>query len=186
ERTSQAMAAALGNKGKIGYIFHDADFHVTNLRDSAFKWMIENTYPDIEIVAEAGMADPARIEDIANAMLAQNPDITGLYVPWAEPAVGVLSVLRQLDRTDVKIVTIDLNEPAGLDMVQGGSIAALVADEAYSIGTYAARAAAASLLDREVDPFLVVGALVVTADNVAEGWQQSLRSDPPASLQHKH
>ena len=182
EKTSEAMAAALGSEGKIGYIFHDADFHVTNLRDSAFKWMIENRYDGIEIVAEAGMADPARIEDIANAMLLQNPDLDGMYVPWAEPAAGVLSVLRQQGRTDLKIVTIDLNEPAGLDMVQGGSVAALIADEAYNIGVYAARAGAASLLAREVEPFLVVDALIVTADNVAQGWQQSLHRDPPESV----
>ncbi|MET3926332.1 substrate-binding domain-containing protein [Devosia sp. 2618] len=182
EKTSEAMAAALGGEGKIGYIFHDADFHVTNLRDSAFKWMIENKYDGIGIVAEAGMADPARIEDIASAMLLQNPDIDALYVPWAEPATGVLSVLRQLDRSDVKIVTIDLNEPAGLDMVQGGSISALIADEAYNIGVYAARAGAASLLGKDVAPFLVVDAVIVTADNVAEGWQQSLHHDAPASV----
>lgn len=181
-KTSEAMAAALGGEGQIGYIFHDADFHVTNLRDSAFKWFIENEYDGIEIVAEAGMADPARIEDIANAMLLQNPDLDGLYVPWAEPAAGVLSVLRQLDRPDVKIVTIDLNEPAALDMVSGGSVAALIADEAYNIGVYAARAGAASMLGRDVDPFLVVDALIVTSDNVAEGWQQSLHRDAPASV----
>jgi ribose transport system substrate-binding protein len=112
----------------------------------------------------------------------QNPELDGLYVPWAEPAVGVLSVLRQLGRNDVRIVTIDLNEPAGLDMVSGGNIAALIADEAYNIGVYAARAGAAGLLGREVDPFLVVGALIVTADNVAEGWTQSLNTEPPQSV----
>ncbi len=182
EKTSEAMATALGGEGKIGYIFHDADFHVTNLRDSAFKWFIENRYDGIEIVAEAGMADPARIEDIANAMMLQNPDLDGLYVPWAEPAAGVLSVLRQQGREDLKIVTIDLNEPVALDMVQGGSVAAMIADEAYNIGVYAARAGAAGLLGREVEPFLVVDALIVTADTVAEGWQQSLHHDAPASL----
>lgn len=182
QKTSEAMAAALGGEGDIGFIFHDADFHVTNLRDAAFKWHIENTYAGLEIVAEAGMADPARIEDIAIAMLLQNPDIVGLYVPWAEPAAGVLSVLRQIERTDVKIVTIDLNEPAGLDMVQGGSVAAMIADEAYNIGVYAARAGAASLLGRNVDPFLIVDALIVDASNVAEGWRQSLGTDAPETV----
>lgn len=182
EKTAEAMAEAIGGDGQIGYIFHDANFHVTNLRDQAFKWMIENRYDGIEIVAEAGMADPARIEDIAQAMLAQNPELDGLYVPWAEPAVGVLSVLRQLGRDDVQIVTIDLNEPAGLDMVSGGNIAALVADEAYNIGVHAARAGAAGLLGREVDPFLVVDALIVDADNVVEGWRQSLNAEPPQSV----
>jgi ribose transport system substrate-binding protein len=181
-KTSQAMADALGGSGKVGYIFHDAAFPVTNQRDAAFKWNVENKFDGLEIVAEAGMADPARIEDIASAMLTQHPELNGIYVPWAEPAVGVLAVLREMGRTDVKVVTIDLNEPAGLDMVKGGSVAALIADEAYEIGVYAARAGAAGLLGKPVDPFLVVGALIVGPDTVAEGWRESLRRDPPQAL----
>ncbi len=181
-RTAEAMNAALGGSGKIGYIFHDANFQVTNQRDQAFVWNIENRFPGLEIVARAGMADPARIEDIANAMLTQNPQITGIYVPWTEPALGVLAVLRQLGREDVKIVSIDLNEPAALDMAKGGSVAALVADDAYAIGVTAARAAAASLLDRKVDPILVVGAGIVRKDNLAEGWRASLNTAPPQSV----
>lgn len=181
-RTAEAMDAALGGSGKIGYIFHDANFQVTNQRDQAFVWNIKNRFPGLEIVAEAGMADPARIEDIANAMLTQHPEITGIYVPWTEPALGVLAVLRQLGREDVKIVSIDLNEPAALDMAKGGPVAALVADEAYAIGVIAARAAAVALLDRKVDPLLVVGAGIVRKDNLVEGWRASLHTDPPQSV----
>ena len=54
-----------GSKGKVGYIFHDADFYVTNQRDGAFKATIEADYPEMEIVAEQGMADPAQSEEIA-------------------------------------------------------------------------------------------------------------------------
>lgn len=181
-RTAEAMDAALGGLGKIGYIFHDANFQVTNQRDQAFVWNIENRFPGLEIVAQAGMADPARIEDIANAMLTQNPEITGIYVPWTEPALGVLAVLRQLGRDDVKIVSIDLNEPAALDMAKGGAISALIADEAYAIGVTAARAAALSLLDQKVAPLLVVGAGIVTKDNLAQGWRASLNAEPPQSV----
>jgi ribose transport system substrate-binding protein len=181
-RTAEAMDAALSGSGKIGYIFHDANFQVTNQRDQAFVWNIENRFSGLEIVAMAGMADPARIEDIANAMLTQNPEITGIYVPWAEPALGVLAVLRQLGRDDVKIVSIDLNEPAALDMAKGGAVSALIADEAYAIGVTAARAAALSLLDQKVDPLLAVGAGIVNKDNLADGWRASLNAEPPQSV----
>ncbi len=181
-RTAEAMNEALGGTGKIGYIFHDANFQVTNQRDQAFVWNVTNRFPGLEIVAEAGMADPARIEDIASGMLTQNPEITGIYVPWTEPALGVLAVLRQLGREDVKIVSIDLNEPAALDMAKGGPVAALIADEAYGIGVAAARAAAVALLDRPVDPLLVVGAGIVRKENLADGWRASLNTDPPQSV----
>ncbi|WP_299989563.1 substrate-binding domain-containing protein [uncultured Ruegeria sp.] len=177
-----ALAEAMGGKGEVGYMYHDADFPVTNQRDNAFKWTIENEYPDITIVTESGMTDPANAEDIARGMLSRNPDIDGIYTPWAEPALGVISVLRQQGNDHTKVVTIDLNEPAALDMKNGGNIAGIVADETYNIGVYAARAAAAGLLGREVDPFLVVDALSISADSIAEGWMKSLNSEAPETL----
>lgn len=94
----------------------------------------------------------------------------------------MLSVLRQDGNDSTRVVTIDLNEPAALDMVRGGNIAAIIADEAYNIGVYAARSAAAGLLEKEVPPFLVVDALVVGPDNVNEAWMQSLHRQAPESL----
>jgi ribose transport system substrate-binding protein len=79
-------------------------------------------------------------------------------------------------------VSIDLNEPAALDMAKGGPIAALIADEAYGIGVAAARAAAVSLLERPVDPLLVVGASIVRKDNLADGWRTSLNTEPPQAV----
>jgi len=181
-KAAVALADAMGGKGEVGYMYHDADFPVTNQRDGAFKWTIENQYPDIKIVTESGMTDPANAEDIARGMLSRNPELDGIYTPWAEPALGVLSVLRQQGNADAKVVTIDLNEPAALDMVGGGNIAAIVADEAYSIGVYAARAAAAGLLEKPVAPFLVVDALTIGPNNVADGWMKSLHSEAPESL----
>jgi ribose transport system substrate-binding protein len=177
-----AMAQALGSKGKVGYIFHDADFYVTNQRDGAFKSTIEQDYPEMKIVAEAGMADPARSEEIAQGMITQHPDLDGIYVTWAEPALSVLSTLRSTGNTHTKIVTLDLNEPAALDMVKGGNVAALVADEAYSIGVTVARAAAGSLVGKSAEPFLVVDSLAVTKDTIAEGWKKSLNKDVPATV----
>jgi ribose transport system substrate-binding protein len=177
-----AMADALGKTGKVGYIFHDADFYVTNQRDGAFKKTIEQDYPEMSIAAEAGMADPARSEEIAQAMVTQHPDLDGIYVTWAEPALSVLAALRSAGNTHTRIVTLDLNEPAALDMVKGGNVAALVADEAYNIGVTLARATAASLIGKQAEPFVVVDSIAVTKDTVKEGWMKSLNADIPATI----
>ena len=100
---------------------------------------------------------------------------------WAEPAEFVLAALRNNGNTTTKIVTLDLSEPLALDMVKGGNVAAIVADEAYGIGQTLARAAAASLM-KKLRAVPAVDALAVTKDNVKEGWHQSLHRDPPASL----
>lgn len=182
EKAADALAAAIGGNGKVGYLFHDANFYVTNQRDQAFKSTIQSKYPEIEIVAEQGLANPTGAEDVINAFLIKNPDLDGVYVTWAEPAEFVLAALRNNGNTTTKVVTLDLSEPLALDMVKGGNVAAIVADEAYSIGSTLARAAAAGLIDKQLPPFLAVDALAVTRDNLKEGWQQSLHRDPPASL----
>ena len=102
KQAADALAQAMGNEGSVGWIYHDAAYYVTNQRDNAFKTTIENDYPNISIVAEQGISDPARAEEIANAMLLKNPDLGGIYVTWAGPAEGVLAALRangkQLDQ----------------------------------------------------------------------------------------
>ncbi|RDL48773.1 hypothetical protein BLJAPNOD_05051 [Ensifer sp. M14] len=182
KQAADALAKGIGGKGKVGYIFHDASYYVTNQRDQAFKSTIEKDYPDIKIVAEQGISDPARAEELASAMLLQNPDLDGIYVTWAEPADGVLSALRANGNTKTKIVTLDLAEPVALDMVKGGSVTALVADKAYELGRAMAAAGLKSLLGQPTPAFVVAPALTVTKDNVSDGWKQSLNRDAPQSV----
>ena len=182
KQAADALARAMGNTGTVGWIYHDADYYVTNQRDNAFKTTIENDYPDISIVAEQGISDPARAEEIANAMLLRNPDLGGVYVTWAGPAEGVLAALRANGNTRTRIVTLDLSEPIALDMVRGGNVAAIVADEAYELGRAMAASAVLDLLGEDVPPFIVAPALSVTADTVAAGWKKSLNIDAPSSL----
>ena len=179
KQAADALAAAMGGKGTVGWIFHDANYYVTNQRDNAFKTTIENDYPEISIVAEQGISDPARAEEIANAMLLRNPDLGGIYVTWAGPAEGVLASLRASGNRSTRIVTLDLSEPIALDIVKGGNVVAIVADEAYELGRAMAAAGARALLGESTPPFVVAPAITVTSENVEEGWRTSLNRDAP-------
>jgi ribose transport system substrate-binding protein len=182
KHAADALAASIGKKGKVAWIYHDASYYVTNQRDNAFKATIESDYPDIKIVASQGISDPARAEDIAQALLLQHPDLDGIYVTWSEPAEGVLSALRAAGNTKTKVVTLDLSEPVGLDMVKGGNVAAIAADKAYELGRAMADAAGYGLLGKPAPAFVVAPVLTVTKDNVAQGWQDSLHRDAPKSV----
>jgi len=182
KQAADAMAKAINGKGNVGYIFHDANYYVTNQRDQSFKKTIEKDYPDIKIVAEQGITDPARAEELASAMLVQHPDLDGIYVTWAEPADGVLSALRSSGNTKTKIVTLDLAEPVALDMVKGGNVRALVADKAYELGRAMAAVGVKALEGQSTPPFIVAPALTVTKENVAQGWKDSLNREAPQSV----
>jgi ribose transport system substrate-binding protein len=180
KQAADALASAIGGKGKIGYFFHDATFYVTNQRDQAFKKTIEANYPNIKIVAQQGIADPNKAEEQANAMLLKNPDLDGVYATWSSPpGEAVLSALRNNGNTKAKIVSLDLSEPLAVDMVRGGHVTALVTDRAYELGQAMAKAAAYGLLGKEAPPFLVVPATTVTKANLIEGYEASLHRSPP-------
>ena len=177
------LGNALGGEGEIGFIFHDAPFYVTNQRDQAFKSWIEINFPGIQIVAEQGLADPATAEDIASTMLTRNPGLDGIYAPWsAGPADGVLAALRAVGASDVAVVTMDLDTNVSLDLVEGGNIVGIAADEAYEIGRTMATEGAYGLLGKEAPPFVVVPAIEVTADNIVEAYRVSLAADPPQQV----
>jgi ribose transport system substrate-binding protein len=176
------MAEALPEGGKIGYIFHDADFYVTNNRDEYFKAAIEQEHPDIEIVAEAGMTSEAATEEIAAAMLTQHPDLNGIYVTWNAAATGVFAALRAAGNTDVKVVTHDLDATNDLDMAQGGNLYGVAADQPYLEGQIMLRLAALSLLGEETPAFVTVPVVTETRDNMQEAWQESLGQDPPQEI----
>ena len=183
QRAADALAAAIGGRGKIAYLYHDAAYYVTNQRDQAFKKTIEANYPDIEIVAEEGIADPNKAEEQANAVILRNPGLDGVYVTWSTPpGEKVLSALRSAGGSQAKLVSLDLSEPLALDMAKGGHVAALVTDEAYGLGQAMARAAAYGLLAKPVPPFLVAPAATVTRDNLADGYRTSLHREPPKAV----
>ncbi|QOC92158.1 substrate-binding domain-containing protein [Micromonospora craniellae] len=179
---AEMLGEALGGTGKVGYVYHDADFWFTNQRDKAFKDWLGYLYPDIEIVEEAGFSDPARTEDIATAMLTRHSDLNGVYVAWATAAEGVLAATRQQGRTDVKIVTNDLEANLAADMVRGGNVVGIVANGSTRLGQNLGIVAAYGLLDKEAPAMVVGPPMAATKDNIAEAWRDDYGQEPPAEV----
>jgi ribose transport system substrate-binding protein len=183
KRAADALAAAVGGKGTIAYFFRDANSYVANQRDQAFLKTITGNYPNVEVVAKQGIADPNQAQDQANATLLKNPRLTGVYVTFSQPpAEGVLAALRANGNTKTKLVSLDLDEPLALDMAKGGNTFALIADKAYEIGRAMAKSAAYGLLGKKAPAFVVVPATTITKSNLVRGYRESLHRNPPASV----
>jgi ribose transport system substrate-binding protein len=172
--SAHLLAEALDAEGKIGVVFHDADFFVTRQRCDAFKQTIGQNYPEIEIVAERGVRGPdfaADAERLTAVMLAEHPDLDGIWAVWDVPAEGVLAALRAAGREDVKITTIDLGLQMAVEIARGGPVYGLGAQRPYDQGVNEAKLAAYGLLGKEAPAFVALTALPVTRDNVHEGWE---------------
>jgi ribose transport system substrate-binding protein len=172
--SGELMAEALKGKGKIGIIFHEADFFVTKQRYDAFKKTITEQYPDIDIVAEQGIAGPdfaSDAEKVASAMLTKNPTLDAIWAVWDVPAEGVLAAARANGRNDLKIETMDLGQNVAIDMAKGGPVKGIAAQRPFDQGVTEAKLAGYSLIGKKAPPYVAVNALPVTSQNLAEAWQ---------------
>lgn len=179
------MAKALGGKGKIGVIFHEADFFVTKQRYDGFKTTITNEYKDVQIVAEQGIAGPDFAGDAqaaANAMLTKNPDLAGIWAVWDVPAEGVMAAARAAGRVDLKIATQDLGKNVAIALAKNELVVGLGAQRPFDQGVTEARLAAGALIGKKAAPYVALAALPVQHSNVLEAWKTVYQTDAPADL----
>ncbi|PLT34482.1 substrate-binding domain-containing protein [Bacillus sp. V5-8f] len=177
------MAKKLGEKGKVGVIFHAADFFVTKQRTEAFEKRIKEKYPHIKIVARGGITDPNKTELVASGMLTRNPDLDGIFSVWDVPAEGVLAAARIFDREDLVITTIDLGTNVALETAIGGVVKGLGAQLPYDQGVSEAILAGYALVGKQAPEYVAVPSLSVTKDNVLKSWQLVYRQDAPDTIQ---
>jgi ribose transport system substrate-binding protein len=185
--SAHLMAKALNGKGKIGIIYHAADFFVTRQRYEAFKKTITENYPGIIIVAEQGIREPNFFDDAnqaASVMLAANPDLNGIWAVWHLLAEGVRSAALT-DRDDLVITTIDLGLNVAVDMAANRLIKGVGAQRSYDQGVTEAILAGYALLGKPAPPYVALPALPVTRENLLNAWKTIYHRDAPASIKER-
>jgi ribose transport system substrate-binding protein len=179
------MAKYVNGEGKIGVIYHEADFFVTRQRYEAFKKTITENYPGIEIVEEQGITGPdfaGDAEKAASAMMTKHADLKGIWAVWDVPAEGVLASARAMGRTDLIITTIDLGLNVAVEIAQDGMVKGLGAQRPYDQGVTEAILAGYGLLGKEAPPYVALYALPVEKSNVLDAWETVYHADPPQAL----
>lgn len=187
--SAHELAKALGGKGTIGTIFHQADFFVTKQRYEGFKTTITKDYPEIKIVEEKGIAGPDFAGDAqaaANAMLSKHPDLSGIWGVWDVPAEGVMAAARASGRTDLKIATEDLGKNVAIALAKNQLIVGLGAQVPFDQGVTEARLGAGALLGKTAPPYIALSALPVDHSNVLEAWTKVYHQDPPKDLKDSY
>ncbi|MGH2802569.1 MAG: substrate-binding domain-containing protein [Thermoleophilaceae bacterium] len=183
--SAHLMAQALDGEGKIGIVFHEADFFVTRQRFDAFKKTITEEYPDIEIADEQGIAGPdfaGDAEEVASAMLTRNADLDGIWGVWDVPTEGILAATRTTGRDDLKVTTIDLGQNVAIDMARGGPVKGLGAQRPFDQGVAEAKLAGYGLIGKEAPPYVALNALPVKPDDLAKAWEQVYRTALPRQV----
>ena len=180
------MADVLNRSGKVGTVFHAADFFVTKERYQGFKDTVTKNYPDINIVEEQGISGPDFAGDAqkaAAAMLTKHPDLQAIWAVWDVPAQGVMAAARAASRQDLTVITEDLGLTAAVSIAAKGFIKGLGAQRPYDQGVTEVNCAAYGLLGKQAPAYVALPALPVTRDNVLQAWQTVYHAAAPGDLQ---
>lgn len=182
--TAHLMAEAVGCEGKIGTMYHAAKAPTNVDRYQGFIDTIEQYYPKMSIVEEEGLLGPdwkGQGETTANGMMVKNQDLAGVWCWFDVPCEGALAAARGLGR-DIIVTAVDLGKSVAIDMAQGGMTYGVGAAQPFDQGVVEARLAAYGLLGKEAPPFVALGALPVTSQNLLEQWSVVYHEDPPAEV----
>ena len=184
KNAADLLAQALGEKGNYGFIQLDVVFYNSNNREKGFLAEMAQKYPNMKNVAWAGFTTDATVGAATDAMLTQHPDLDGIYVSYSGgPATAVLASLQAAGNTHVKVVTHDLDAANDVIMATAGSnYYGTAIESTYDEGAGTVKAAALKLCGVDVPPFIVVPALAVNRDNLAQAWADAWHQTPPAEV----
>jgi ribose transport system substrate-binding protein len=183
--SAHLMAEGLRGHGKIGLVYHEADFFVTRQRYTAFRTTIDEHYRGIEIVAATGIHGPAFAGDAEAAaaeMLARHPDLSGIWAVWDVPAEGVIAAARKAERNDLVVTTVDLGLNVALEIARSGLVFGLSAQRPFDQGVSEAELAAYGLLGKPAPAYVALPALPVSKVSLLEAWQSVYHLPPPDEL----
>jgi len=181
---ADALAEATGGKGDVGAMYFANDFYVTNLRYEGFIARVMAKYPDLNVVVAAGHNNPNKGQEVAQALLARYPTLSGLYASWSIPAMGAVTAASVAGRSpaDFKIVNENFDQIVALNMAQNGFIAGISSQRPYDQGVAEATIGALALLGEPTPPYVVVPPLKVTRSTLPEGYKTIYRVDLPAEM----
>ncbi len=170
------------NLKNYGMIVHGADFYATAQRDNAAKQVLSEEYPSLRLCETVRFGKEDEVYKKAGELIKRYPEIEALYISWDGPAMEVISALTELGRTDIAIVTSDLDYADALNMAKGGMIKALSAQCPYEQGQAIALAAAKSVLNQPVSSFIGIESISVTSDNLLKSWKKVFKEEPRQEL----
>lgn len=178
--SARILKEAVGS-GKIGVIEQEPELYVIDERERAVHDVFDDD-DDIETVVQS-FTDAEETFDLVTDMLTANPDMDGLWTPWASPPANeARAALQSQDIDDVHHTSVDLNEEQAELIAEGRITRGLAVGDPYGIGQGLVRMAAHAHLGNETPAYASVPTHAVMRDNVLEMWEQTHREDPPDSV----
>lgn len=168
----QAMGEMMGGSGKVAILNAPPGIIIRDQRTNGFLEGI-GQFPDIQVVADQSAEwDRRRAQEVFAAMLAADPEITGVYGVNDSMALGAVDVAKSNGTLENMIIFGNDGEVAALESIEAGELTGTQYTDVFQQGRFAA-SIATSLATGGVPAnafaqqgHVLMPYIIVTADNV--------------------
>jgi ribose transport system substrate-binding protein len=162
----EALVELIGGEGSVFVNTTQPGVSTVEERVQGFEEVIEGE-PGIDYLgAEFNNDDPTRAAEITSAVLADNPDLAGIFATNLFSAEGAATALREAGAEEqVQLVGFDAS-PGQVAQLEEGLVQALVAQNPREIGFQGVQTAVASLRGESFEEQITTPLTVVTEDNL--------------------
>lgn len=180
QMAASLLSPHIPRSGSVGILAHGVDFFVTNEREIAFRKWMEAERPDITL-RQTKFSTVEQASRATGNLLDADPELSGLFAVWDEPAMRAVGVLRSRSRL-LPMTTIDLGNAVAIELAGGEVLKGIGAQQPYDQGVAVAMATIMALVGGQPPPWIALPGLAVTQDDVIETYQVVWHSPAPAEL----
>lgn len=182
ETAAVKLATAIEEVGEVAVFVQDSSSMTATRREQAFLNKLKSDYPNISAVSvyrfdelektAAQIAEEQKVDasgitqaDVIRRILEKHPNLKGIFTTNLDVTQEVVSVLDDLNRTDLKVVGFDGGKEQ-LQLLEDGKLEGLVVQNPYGMGYATVVAIARASLEMGNEAFVDSGYTWVTKDNM--------------------
>lgn len=165
---AEHMGELMGGKGEVAIVGHSQINSTGVERRDGFLEKMEADFPDIKIVdIQYGDGDHLKSADIAKAMIAANPDLTGLYGTNEGSAIGIVNAVNELGLEPGKFVIVGFDSgQAQIDAIKSGVMTGAITQDPIGIGRSTVESAVKAIKGEELPPEIDTGSYWYDKENI--------------------
>ncbi len=157
--------------GKVAQVEGQSGSSAAILRIKGFKEGVAKHSNLVLAASVPGDWDANKAYSAAQQVIRQNPDLKGIYANNDTMAIGVAKAVQESGKT-VAVIGTD-GVPEAISGVRGGTITATVSPLPYWEGYWAVESVIGLLEGKQVPPWVVAPAQLITKDNVDQFYDPS-------------
>ncbi len=164
---ARQMAELAGGVGEVAVVAHDQTaLSSVHRRDGFVNWIEANTDMTIVGVQYTG-ADVFRATDVTRSFVQANPNLVGIFATNEANAIGMMTGLDELGRTDLISIGFDSGQ-GQIDAITEGRQSGAITQDPFNMGFQTVVAALAAINGDDLPAMIDTGFFFFDANNIED------------------